>query len=266
MRAKTLFAIASSSLVALAATGFVAHGIRSADERLALALSAYELGNAPDRAEAQRVIRVERACHQKAIDASPDPRRMSDRAAQLSPEEIAGYSSRHSACLADDLLASKRPTLESAQLYYSAALPFRIYQAVNSPDDQTLEPLLARIQKRHEIAFERDLARAKAFRPIADAACIGFWGARACHSASGGRSGAAFRQRYLALLIDRRESLELARWKVAHPLETYEYEARFRAAIAANEPTPRPPWADAIDELEERLKPLVLSDATRWAP
>lgn len=266
MRLKSLLTLAAAAAVVAGAAAWAGHGIRAADERLAAALSSYEKGNEPDRAEARRLAALEPLCHQKAVDAAPDPARMKDPSADLAPEEIAGYSSRYSACLADDFLASKRPALEQARLYYSAVLPHLIYQASVAPSDASLTPLLDQVDAQRDRAFERDLARAKAFRPVADAVCVGFWGQRACHAAAGGRGAAAFRQRYVLMLIQRREAQESAHWKARNPAEASDYERRFNAAVAAKEPTPRPPWADALDALEARLLPLAMSEAPSSSP
>lgn len=266
MRA-TPFLIALAIAAPLAALGgWAAHGIRSADERLAAALARYEAGNAPERQESARLVALEKACHQKAIDASPDPSRMRDPSSDLAPEEISGYSNRYSACLADDFLASKLPSLEQARLYYSAALPHLLYQSSAAPGDRSLEPLLDRIDAQRDKAFERELARAKAFRAVADEACSGFWESRACLSAASGRGAEAFRERYVLMAIDRREAQEPAAWKARHPAETAEYERRFNAAVSAQEPTPRPPWAEALDALEARVLPLAREGSSLSAP
>lgn len=250
----SVIAIATLALAGIGSSLWAWSGIRQADERLAAAITTFESARSADKAEARRLTALESRCYQTAVASSADSARLSDPSAKLTVDEIKDYSSLYSSCLADDFLQAPAPLIDQARLFYSAALPWRLYQARMAPTDRSFDGLLERARVKQDEAFVRQLALAQRFRPLADQACSGFWGARACLSAFGGRRGSALRERYVLELIAQRETVEVAYWQLAHPQKAAEYDQTLSSALANNLPTPAPPWGPEIDALEERLK------------
>lgn len=246
--------LAAFALLLILGGGWVFFEIRAADERLAQAIGDFEKARQPDKTEQQRLTQLEKECYNTALQESPASDRLADEKAVLKPAEIQSYSSLYSSCLAQDFLSNKRPLIEQARLYYSAALPARFFQHQRAPENKSFDLILPSIFEQQDKALARQMEQAKSFRPIADKACAGYWGIRACSLFMGGLPGTAMRERYVIDLIEEREKMEAYVWQMKYPAEAQGYSQWVDQAKAQGKVPPVPPWLKDIDTLEEHLK------------